>query len=70
MPNPKKSFRKILKPKIITNWTLEWKKLGFRGFVKKKGWKIVVAIFLFYLVRDSLLYIIIPYMAARGLWGC
>jgi len=38
--------------------------------MKAKGWKIVLAVFLFYLIRDSLLYILLPYLAARGLFGC
>ena len=62
--------QRVLKPKIIRDWTANLRKDGFSGFVKQKGWKIVVAIFLFYLIRDSFLYIFLPYMAARGLLGC
>lgn len=46
------------------------KEVGFKEFVRQKGWKIILAIFLFYLIRDSLLYFVLPYMAARGLFGC
>ncbi|NIR49495.1 hypothetical protein GWO43_13380 [candidate division KSB1 bacterium] len=66
----KKSIRRIFKPDIIREWTALWKELGFWGLVKRKGWKIVTAVVLFYLIRDSLLYIILPYLAARGLLGC
>ncbi len=42
-------------------------KARFRIIYKKYGWKILAAIFCYYLVRDVTLYIIIPYLIARGL---
>jgi hypothetical protein len=33
---------------------------------KKFGWKFILAFVLFYLVRDTILYIIIPYLVYRG----
>ena len=38
----------------------------FRYYFKKYGWKFGVAIVLYYLVRDSILYILIPYLIARN----
>lgn len=66
----KNALAKIFKPQVIQEWTTAWKEKGFRGLVKEKGWKIVAAVFLFYLIRDSLIYLILPYLAARGLLGC
>jgi hypothetical protein len=40
---------------------------GFRGLLRVYGWKLLVAFTLFYLVRDVTLYILLPYLAARGL---
>lgn len=34
--------------------------------VKKLGWKFILAFILFYLVRDTILYIIIPYLIYKG----
>lgn len=34
--------------------------------VRSLGWKFVVAFVLFYLVRDTILYIIIPYLVYKG----
>jgi hypothetical protein len=65
----RQAIRRILKPKIIREWTALWKEVGFRGFVKRKGWKMMVAIIIFYLIRDSFLYLLLPYLAARGLFG-
>ncbi|MFQ5641871.1 MAG: hypothetical protein ACE5IR_28175 [bacterium] len=63
----KQGINRFLKPKIIREWTALWKEVGFRGFVKQKGWKIMIAIIIFYLIRDSFLYLLLPYLAARGL---
>lgn len=46
-----------------------FKEQGFIGLVKKYGWKLVLAVFMFYLIRDSILYILIPYFIANGLFG-
>ena len=66
----KSFFQQVLKPKVIQEWRAVWREQGFKEFLKRKGWKVVVAIFVFYLIRDSFLYIFLPYLAARGLLGC
>lgn len=59
-------FKNFFKPRIIQEWTALLREKGLKGFIKAKGWKVVVAIFLYYLIRDSLLYIVIPLMIAQG----
>jgi hypothetical protein len=59
-------FKKIYKPPIIREWTMLLREKGLREFLRLKGWKIVAAIILFYLVRDTLLYLVIPFMIAQG----
>jgi hypothetical protein len=44
-------------------------KVRFRLIYKKYGWKILAIIFVYYLVRDVVVYIILPYLIARGLIG-
>jgi hypothetical protein len=44
-------------------------KARFRIIYKKYGWKILAIIFIYYLVRDVLVYIVLPYLVARGLIG-
>lgn len=46
-----------------------FKKDGMKGLIKRYGWKLVVAVFMYYLIRDSILYILIPYLIAKGLFG-
>jgi len=60
----------LLKPAFIQEWMAVWKEHGFREFIRQKGWKVVAAVILFYLIRDSILYLALPYFAARGLLGC
>lgn len=35
--------------------------------VKALGWKFIVGFILFYLIRDTILYIIIPYLIYKGI---
>ena len=50
------------------------KRRGFLKFpktwkeVRRLGWKFMLAFILFYLIRDSILYILIPYLIAKGLF--
>ena len=66
---PRKSWRDRLVPTFILEYVKIWRKEGFRALVKKKGWKVVVLIICYYLVRDSILYILIPYLIAKGIFS-
>lgn len=61
------NFRNIYTPFFIQEWVALLRAQGLKGFVREKGWKIVLAIFMFYLIRDSIFYIIIPLLIAHGL---
>lgn len=41
------------------------KDFGLKELIRRRGFKFLVAIFSYYLVRDSLLYIIIPFAVAN-----
>ena len=54
------------------------KKRGLRAWMKfphswadvrKLGWKFIVGFILFYLIRDGILYILLPYLAYKGIIG-
>jgi len=45
----------------------ERRALGWRGLFRKRGWKLVAAFVAYYLVRDVLLYILIPLGVAAGI---
>ncbi|GIS42200.1 MAG: hypothetical protein Ct9H90mP15_02400 [Candidatus Neomarinimicrobiota bacterium] len=42
-------------------------KYALKELFKKYGWKVGVALFFYYLIRDVTLYIIIPYLIYQGL---
>jgi hypothetical protein len=44
------------------------KRQGFRELLRQRGWRIVLVVGGYYLVRDTIVYIIIPYCVARGLF--
>ncbi len=44
------------------------KRDGFKELIKLRGWRIFWIVGGYYLVRDTLVYIIIPYCIARGIF--
>ena len=60
----------IYRPKFINQWREIKRQGGYRLLIKKKGFQVIVAFFLFYFIRDSILYIIIPYFGYTTLKGC
>tara|TARA_B100001175_G_scaffold82012_1_gene68663 strand:- start:1534 stop:1722 length:189 start_codon:yes stop_codon:yes gene_type:complete len=54
-----------LMPNFIKENINYYKQNGLKKTIKKLGWKVVLLVILFYLIRDSILYIIIPYFVAR-----
>jgi len=61
---------RFLIPKFINEWRIGIRQQGLKNFIRSKGWKIVLAFFVFYAVRDIILYVIIPYFAFTSLSGC
>ena len=59
----------IYRPRFINEWRDIKREGGYKLLLKKKGWQVIVAFFLFYLIRDSILYIIIPYLGYTSLKG-
>lgn len=48
-------------------WRRLWKFPKSWKEVKSLGWKFVLAFVLFYLIRDTILYILIPYLIYTGI---
>lgn len=42
---------------------------GLKGVFKKYGWKIFAVFFVYYLIRDLILYVLLPYLIYRGVSG-
>ena len=43
------------------------KQSGFKALIRQRGVKFFGVIFAYYLVRDTLLYLVLPFCVARGL---
>jgi len=65
-----KSVKHIFSIDFFMSCKNTFKNEGFKALVKKEGWSIVVIFFLFYLVRDSIFYILIPYVGISNLSSC
>lgn len=50
---------------IISTYISIFKKQGFKGVLKHGGWKIVIGIFLFFLLK-GITWILIPYFIFKG----
>ena len=61
------SFINKLIPKFLRESINYFRKNGFKKTLKKLGWKMILLIVLYYLIRDSILYIIIPYFVGKKL---
>jgi hypothetical protein len=60
----------IYRPKFLLEWLDIKREGGYKLLLKKKGWQVFVAFILFYLIRDSILYILIPYLGYTSFKGC
>jgi hypothetical protein len=38
----------------------ERRTLGWKGLLKKRGWSLVAVVIVFYLIRDVILYVLVP----------
>lgn len=45
----------------------ERRQLGWKGLLKRRGWVLVALVVLGYLVRDLVLYVVVPLAIAAGL---
>ncbi|MBQ83612.1 MAG: hypothetical protein CMG31_02285 [Candidatus Marinimicrobia bacterium] len=57
-------------PKLVSEWRDIYRKGGFTLIIRKRGWVVVFAFFFFYLIRDTVLYLLLPYLAVKGFFSC
>jgi len=43
------------------------KREGFKALLKKRGWKVFAVVIGYYTIRDTLVYIVIPYLIAKNI---
>ena len=52
----------FFRPRFMQSWLDAYQRGGIKELLSEKGWKVLLAFFLYYLVRDSILYIFIPWL--------
>lgn len=58
-------IKKLLRVKFLQEYIAVFKEDGFKGVLRKGGWKILIIFFMFFLVK-GLLWLLIPYLIAKG----
>jgi hypothetical protein len=61
------SIKNLFKSKFLSKYTKIYKQDGFKGVLKVGGWRVITYFVLFYLIRDTILYIIVPYLIVKGI---
>lgn len=51
--------------RIINECYLLLRNEGIRAVFRRYGWRVFVVVFFYYLIRDSIIYLLIPYMVTR-----
>ena len=64
-----KTLKNKLIPKFLKEYIIYYQENGFKKTIQKFGFKLIVTIIVFYFVRDTILYIIIPYFALKGIFN-
>ena len=64
-----KKIQEKLTPKIFKPYIQIYKDKGFKALIKKGGYKLLLFIFIFYLIRDTILYILLPLIAYIAYYG-
>ena len=61
---------KLLKPDWLNKYMAIRREKGWKGLIKYGGIKLIIGIFLFYLVRDTILYGIPILLWLQGMQSC
>ena len=60
----------LYKRKFLSEWNIIRQEGGYKLLIKKKGWVVLATFFIFYLIRDSILYLLIPYLVINEIITC
>jgi|TARA_B100001057_G_scaffold438460_1_gene470976 hypothetical protein len=64
-----KTLKNKLIPNFLKKYIIYYQDNGLKLTIEKFGIKLILGVFIFYLIRDSILYIIIPYFALKGIFN-
>ena len=63
-------MRRLLKPLWVEKYLKIYKSDGWKGLIRAGGIKLIIGFILFYLVRDSILYLLPIYLSIYGIQSC
>ncbi len=63
-------LKRLLVPSFVRKYVKIFREDGFKGLVKKGGVKLLIGFILFYLIRDTILYVIPFLLVANGIHSC
>jgi len=63
-------MRKFLKPAWLEKYTNIYRETGWRGIIREGGVRVIIAFFLFYLIRDTFIYVLPIYLGIQGIQTC
>ncbi len=52
---------------ILRGLREERRSIGWKGLLRRRGWKLVLVVVVFYVVRDVILYVLIPLALVAGI---
>lgn len=53
---------------VVVDSLLIVRRHGWRELLRQRGWKFFAGVLAYYLVRDTVLYLVVPLLVARGLF--
>jgi hypothetical protein len=68
--NLREYILKIFEPVRLREWKNVIREKGWKEFLRQYGWKVIVVFVLFYLIRDTIFYILIPYLILNNVITC
>ncbi|WP_295905038.1 hypothetical protein [uncultured Bdellovibrio sp.] len=66
--SPKPKFLERWTPKVIREAKQVFREGGIKGVLRRYGWKVFAVFFVYYLVRDITIYILLPLYLANKLF--
>ena len=60
----------FFRPRFMQSWVDAYQRGGIKELLSEKGWSVLIVFFLFYLIRDSVLYIMNPWLGYTHLSSC
>ena len=62
-----RGVRQLYRYAVLDSFSIV-RRQGWRELLRQRGWRFFAAILAYYIVRDTVLYVVIPLCIARGLF--